>query len=191
MKLLVGLGNPGSQYANNRHNIGFMLLDRLAENWRLPAWREKFSGLFAGADARGEKLLLLKPQTMMNLSGKSVAACANFYKIPPEDVIVIHDELDLPLGRLRVKQGGGNGGHNGLRSIDATYGKDYWRVRLGIGHPGHKDRVTGHVLGNFARDEQPLLDDVLDTACQNIDLLLDGQPELYMSKCASALRAGD
>lgn len=187
MLLLVGLGNPGSQYARHRHNIGFMAVDALAEVLHAGPWKQKYNGLLAEASVKGEKLLLLKPQTMMNRSGTSVSPCAQFYKLAPSGVFVFHDELDLPLGKIRVKQGGGNGGHNGLRDIDAHFGKDYWRVRIGIGHPGHKEAVTGHVLGNFSPDEQPLLEDVLDTITRNIDALLEGKPELFMSRVAEAL----
>ncbi len=147
MKLLVGLGNPGSQYARTRHNIGFAAVDAIAEKYGFSAWSKKFKGLICEGEVAGEKILALKPQTFMNLSGESVGECIRFYKIEPQDVIVFHDELALPSGKMRMKQGGGNAGHNGLKSLDQHIGKDYHRVRIGIGHPGTPDAVTGYVLG--------------------------------------------
>ena len=161
MRLIVGLGNPGSQYARHRHNIGFMAVDRIAEDHGFGPWRSKFQGQAAEGRLGGEKALLLKPQTFMNRSGQSVGAAVQFYKLAPEDIIVIHDELDLAPGKCRVKEGGGHAGHNGLRSIHAAIGADYVRVRLGIGHPGHKDAVSGYVLHDFAKADQDWLDDLL------------------------------
>jgi PTH1 family peptidyl-tRNA hydrolase len=186
MQILVGLGNPGEQYRHNRHNIGFMAVDRIAERHRFPAFRPKFSGLMSEGTIDGERVLLLKPQTFMNRSGDSVAAAVNFYKLPPEGVSVLYDELDLAPGKVRVKVGGGNGGHNGLRSIDPQIGVGYRRVRLGIGHPGHKDLVTRHVLGDFAKADAEWLDLLLDAVADHAGLLLKGDDNGFMNKLALA-----
>ncbi|HLS58153.1 MAG TPA: aminoacyl-tRNA hydrolase [Paracoccaceae bacterium] len=162
MKLFVGLGNPGQQYAGNRHNIGYMAVDAIAAAHGFPAWRARFQGLTSEGRLGPEKVLLLKPGTYMNLSGDSVGAAARFYKLAPADIVVFHDELDLAPGRVRVKVGGGTAGHNGLRSIAAHLGPDFVRVRLGIGHPGDKRLVTPHVLGNFAKADQDWLAPLLD-----------------------------
>jgi peptidyl-tRNA hydrolase, PTH1 family len=185
MRLLVGLGNPGPRYARNRHNIGFMAAQAIARRHGVPAFRSRFKGELAEGVIGRERRLLLCPQTFMNLSGESVLAAMSFYKIAPGDIAVIHDELDLRPGKLRVKRGGGSAGHNGLRSIDAMIGPDYWRVRIGIGHPGVKELVHPYVLQNFTADEtrgwvEPLLDAVAET----IPLLLDGAPEAFMSEVA-------
>ncbi|MGH7109981.1 MAG: aminoacyl-tRNA hydrolase, partial [Stellaceae bacterium] len=145
MRLIVGLGNPGAQYARNRHNIGFMTAEAIARGHGFTPFRNRFKGEVAEGTIAGARRLLLKPQTFMNLSGESVGAAARFFKLAPEEVVVIHDELDLKPGKLRVKRGGGNAGHNGLRSIDAHLGPDYWRVRIGIGHPGIRDLVLPYV----------------------------------------------
>jgi len=160
MKLWVGLGNPGGKYAGNRHNIGFMVLDRIAEDHGFAPWRAKFQGRVTEGTLGGEKVILLKPETFMNLSGQSVGEAMRFYKLTPADVTVFHDELDLAPGKCRLKQGGGHAGHNGLRSIHQHIGAEYARVRLGIGHPGHKDRVSGYVLSDFAKADQDWLDDL-------------------------------
>jgi peptidyl-tRNA hydrolase, PTH1 family len=185
MRLLVGLGNPGPRYARNRHNIGFMAAQAIARRHGVPAFRSRFKGELAEGVIGRERRLLLCPQTFMNLSGESVLAAMSFYKIAPGDIAVIHDELDLRPGKLRVKRGGGSAGHNGLRSIDAMIGPDYWRVRIGIGHPGVKELVHPYVLQNFTAEEtrgwvEPLLDAVAET----IPLLLDGAPEAFMSEVA-------
>ena len=151
MHLIVGLGNPGDKYRNNRHNIGFLAVDAIARRHGFPGFREKFQGLISEGTIDGEKVLILKPQTFMNSSGDSVQKVANFYKLGPADITVIYDELDLAPGKSRIKVGGGNGGHNGLRSIDPQIGTDYRRIRLGIGHPGHKDAVMPCVLGDFSK----------------------------------------
>jgi PTH1 family peptidyl-tRNA hydrolase len=168
MRLIVGLGNPGSRYARNRHNIGFMAVDAIARRHRFGAWRAKFQGALAEGTIEGERVYALKPDTYMNLSGDAVGAAARFYKIDPGEIAVIHDEIDLAPGKLKVKRGGGAAGHNGLRSIDAAIGQDYWRVRLGVGHPGTKELVQPYVLQNFDAEEQewlaPLLDAVADAA---------------------------
>lgn len=159
MQLWVGLGNPGAKYASNRHNIGFMALDRIASDHGATPWRSKFQAELAELRFGSDKVLLLKPQTFMNLSGQSVGEAMRFHKLDPGDVTVFHDELDLAPGRTKLKQGGGHAGHNGLRSIHQHIGESYGRVRLGIGHPGHKDRVAGYVLSDFAKAEHDLLDD--------------------------------
>lgn len=161
MKLIVGLGNPGAKYAANRHNIGFMALDRVAEDHGLGPWKSRFQGLAAEGRLGETRVTLLKPQTFMNLSGQAVGEAMRYLKLTPGDVIVLHDELDLMPGKCRVKQGGGHAGHNGLRSIHQHLGADYMRVRLGIGHPGHKDRVAGYVLSDFAKADQDWLDNLL------------------------------
>ena len=161
MKLFAGLGNPGAKYAGNRHNIGFMALDAIHGAHGFAPWRAKFQADMSEGVLDGQKIILLKPQTFMNLSGQSVGAALRFYKLTPEDLVVFHDELDLSPGKLRLKQGGGHAGHNGLRSLHEHIGPDYARVRLGIGHPGHKDRVAGYVLSDFAKADQDWLDDLL------------------------------
>ncbi len=187
MYLIVGLGNPGDEYRNNRHNVGFMAIDAIASEYGFPPFRQKYKGHFADGKIDGERVLLLKPQTFMNKSGASVGAVANFYKIEPKNIIVFYDELDLTPGKVRVKIGGGNGGHNGLRSIDPVIGKEYQRVRIGIGHPGSKEQVTRHVLGNFAKSDSDWLEPLLDSLAQNTDLLLKGQSAQFMNKIALAV----
>jgi PTH1 family peptidyl-tRNA hydrolase len=161
MLIFAGLGNPGAKYAANRHNIGFMAVDRIAADHGFGPWRARFQGLVTEGRLGDEKVVLLKPQTFMNLSGQSVGEVARFYKLPAENVFVFHDELDLAPGKVRVKRGGGHAGHNGLRSIQAHIGADFARVRLGIGHPGHKDAVAHYVLHDFARADQDWLDDLM------------------------------
>lgn len=161
MKLFAGLGNPGAKYAGNRHNIGFMALDAIAEAHDFAPWRGKFQAEVCEGRLGSEKVVLLKPHTFMNLSGQSVGEAMRFYKLDLADLTVFHDELDLAPGKLRLKQGGGHAGHNGLRSIHGHLGPEYARVRLGIGHPGHKDRVSGYVLSDFAKSDQDWLDDLM------------------------------
>lgn len=161
MLLLAGLGNPGPKYAGNRHNIGFMAVDRIAADHGFAPWRGKFQSSISEGRLGSQKVLLIKPETFMNTSGQPVGDAMRFYKLEPEDVVVFHDELDLAPGKCRVKQGGGHAGHNGLRSLHQHIGDTYGRVRLGIGHPGHKDRVSGYVLSDFAKSEQDWLDDLL------------------------------
>jgi len=161
MKLFVGLGNPGKKYVNNRHNIGFMALDQIANDHSFSSWKSKFQGQLSDGKLGLEKVILLKPETFMNLSGQSVSETIKFYKIKTEDVVVFHDELDLSPSKLRVKTSGGHAGHNGLRSIHQHIGPDYQRVRMGIGHPGHKDRVANYVLSDFAKSDQNWLQDLL------------------------------
>lgn len=161
MKLFVGLGNPGPKYAGNRHNIGFMAVDRIAEDHGFSPWRSKFQGVFSDGVLDGEKVILLKPETFMNKSGQSVGEAMRFYKLEPTDVIVFHDEIDLAPAKLKWKAGGGHAGHNGLRSVHGHIGEGYGRVRMGVGHPGHKDAVPTYVLKDFARADQDWLDDML------------------------------
>lgn len=161
MQLFVGLGNPGAKYANNRHNIGFMALDQISSDHGFAPWKSKFQAELTEGTLGREKVLLLKPMTFMNLSGQSVGEAMRFYKLTPADVTVFHDELDLAPAKCRLKQGGGHAGHNGLRSIHQHIGERYARVRLGIGHPGHKDRVAAYVLSDFAKAEQDWLDNML------------------------------
>lgn len=161
MKLFVGLGNPGAKYAHNRHNIGFMALDHIAMDHGFGQWRTKFQGQVSEGQLDGEKVILLKPETFMNRSGQSVQEAVRFYKLDLADVIVFHDEIDLAPGKLRVKQGGGHAGHNGLRSIHAHVGDTYGRVRMGVGHPGQKDAVPGYVLKDFPKADLKWLDDML------------------------------
>lgn len=161
MKLLVGLGNPGSEYAGNRHNVGFMAVDAIAERFKFGPWKKKFQGQAADGEIAGERVLLLKPQTYMNESGRAVGEAARFLKIDLGDIVVLYDEIDLEPGKLKVKTGGGNAGHNGLRSISQHLGNDYQRVRIGVGHPGDKARVADYVLSNFAKADHAWLDPLL------------------------------
>lgn len=180
--LIVGLGNPGADYRGHRHNIGFMALDAIARRHGFASWRKRFQGETADGTVAGTKVMLLKPMTYMNLSGQSVGAALQFFKMKPEQLVVIHDELDLPPGRMRVKKGGGAGGHNGLKSIDAHVGKDYWRIRLGIGHPGDKNLVSNYVLHDFAKADQAWLDPLLDGVADHIGMVLAGEGEAFMNK---------
>ena len=187
MLLLVGLGNPGAEYAKNRHNIGFMALQAIAGRYDFGPFRKKFHGLIAEGAIGGEKVLALKPETFMNDSGRSVIAAAAFYKIPPEDIIVLHDEIDIAAGKVRVKRGGGHAGHNGLRSIHAHIGPDYGRVRIGVGPPGDKDEVTGHVLEDFAKADAGWVEKALGVISEHAGLLLAGDDGAYMTKVAEAV----
>lgn len=181
MKLFVGLGNPGAKYAGNRHNIGFMAVERIAEDHGFAPWRGKFQGSVSEGKLGSEKVILLRPETFMNLSGQSVGEAMRFYKLTPDDVIVFHDELDLAPGKCRVKTGGGHAGHNGLRSIHAHIGADYHRVRMGIGHPGNKAAVAGFVLRDFAKADQEWLDDVLRGCADGAADLAAGDSGKFMN----------
>lgn len=161
MQLFVGLGNPGAKYARHRHNVGYMAVDRIAEDHGFTPWRSKFQGQFSDGKLGSQKIVLLKPATFMNLSGQSVGEAMRFFKLEPADITVFHDEIDLAPGKCRVKDGGGHAGHNGLRSLHGHIGDDYRRVRIGVGHPGQKDRVPGYVLHDFAKADEAWLDDVL------------------------------
>ena len=184
MKLIVGLGNPGAKYAGNRHNIGFMALDRIAQEHDFPAWKSKHQGSISEGRFGSDRAVLLKPETFMNKSGDSVGAAMRFYKLDPEDVIVFHDEIDLAPGKVRYKQGGGHAGHNGLRSIHAHIGDSYDRVRMGVGHPGHKDRVPGYVLRDFAKADQDWLEDVLRGCADGAAHLVTGDSGRFMNAVA-------
>lgn len=187
MQLLVGLGNPGEKYRNNRHNIGFMAIDAIARRHDFPPFRSKFAGLISEGTIGGEKVLLLKPQTFMNNSGESVLATMSFYKLAPEAITVIYDEIDLASGKVRIKRGGGNGGHNGLRSIDPRIGTNYRRVRLGVGHPGSKELVMHHVLGDFSKAEMAWFGPLLDALADNVGLLVTGDDNTLMNRLAIAV----
>lgn len=182
MLLVVGLGNPGPQYANNRHNIGFMAVDGIVRRHDFGPWRRRFQGQTAEGIVGGGKVIALEPQTYMNLSGQSVGEAMRFFKLTPDRVFVFHDELDLVPGRLRAKKGGGAGGHNGLKSIDEHIGRDYWRIRIGIGHPGHKDLVSGYVLHDFAKADRSWTEPLLDALADAFPLLAAGEPEKYLNK---------
>ena len=177
--LIVGLGNPGTEYDATRHNIGFMVMDALADRYHCGGWKKKFKGLVTSSAST--PFLLLKPQTYMNLSGESVGEALRFHKLMPKDVIVFHDDLDLQPGQVKIKQGGGAGGHNGLKSIDAHIGQDYWRVRLGIGHPGVKgDEVTNYVLSPFAKADRTWREPLLDALVSEFDLMMDSKVNEYL-----------
>lgn len=188
MFLLVGLGNPGTGYAQNRHNVGFMALELLARALDASAWKSKFQGKLAEARFGSDKVLLLKPETYMNVSGAAVGEAVSFLKLKPEQVIVFHDDLDLGGGKIKIKVGGGHGGHNGLRSIDSAIGQNYKRVRIGIGHPGAKELVHGHVLSNFSPDEHKWLDPLLEAMAKELPLLLSGKDADYMTRLAAAFK---
>lgn len=188
MWLLVGLGNPGDKYEYNRHNIGFLAVDAIADTYGFPAYKKKFQGLMAEGHIEGEKVILLKPQTYMNNSGQSVGEAAKFYKIPLDRIAVFHDELDLGAGKIRTKKGGGNAGHNGLRSMDSHLNSnDYWRIRLGIGHPGDKAMVHNHVLSNFSKDELIWLKLLIEAVADHAPLMVQGKDNEFMSKVAQAV----
>ena len=187
MFLLVGLGNPGPKYQAMRHNVGFMAADAIARRHGFAAWRSRFQGLAAEGTIGGEKVLALKPLTFMNESGRSVGEAMRFFKITPADVVVLHDELDLAPGKLRMKTGGGVAGHNGLRSIAQHIGPDFRRVRIGIGHPGDRERVLGYVLHDFAKAERAWLDPLLDAIADAAPLMAAGDDPGFASRVALIL----
>ena len=184
MQLWVWLGNPGTQYALNRHNVGFMAADAIAESWRFGPVQKKFQGWLRDGRIGSNRVILLKPATFMNESGRAVAEAMRFYKLELSALTVFHDELDLAPMKVKVKLGGGTAGHNGLRSIDAHLGADFRRVRLGIGHPGHKDRVTGHVLGNYAKAEMDDLAEMLGALAAEAEWLARGDDARFMNDVA-------
>lgn len=188
MQIWAGLGNPGASYAMHRHNVGFMAADVLADAYRFGPWKLRFQGLTAEGRIGDEKILLLKPQTFMNESGRSVGEAMRFFKLEPGDITAFYDELDLDPFRVKVKSGGGTAGHNGIRSIDAHISADFRRVRLGIGHPGHKERVTGHVLGNFAKSEIDALASMLGAVAAEAPWLAKGDDARFMSEVALRLQ---
>ena len=187
MQIIAGLGNPGTKYAGNRHNIGFMAADAIARRHSFSPWTKKFKAAIAEGTIAGEKVLLVKPQTFMNLSGQSVGEALRFYKLAPSDVTVLYDELDLAPGKLRIKVGGGAGGHNGIRSLDSHIGKDYRRVRIGIGHPGVKEMVQHHVLSDFAKSDRDWLEPLLDAIADNAAMLVSGDESGFMNKASLAV----
>ncbi|RWM91318.1 MAG: aminoacyl-tRNA hydrolase [Mesorhizobium sp.] len=188
MLLFAGLGNPGAKYANHRHNVGFMAADAIARRHSFSPWSKKFQGLIAEGTLAGEKIILIKPQTFMNLSGQSVGEALRFYKLDASALTVFYDEIDLAAGKVRVKVGGGSGGHNGIRSLEQHVGKDFRRVRIGVGHPGVKEMVHGHVLGDFAKSDREWLDVLLDTIADDAGLLAKGDDNSFMNRVTLALR---
>ena len=188
MQIWAGLGNPGAQYALHRHNVGFMAVDAIAAVHGFGPWQKKFRALVSEGRVGRHKILLLKPQTYMNISGDAVQQALRFYRLDLDALTAFHDELDLAPMRVKVKQGGGTAGHNGLRSIDASLGPDFRRVRIGIGHPGHKDRVTPHVLGNYAKSEIEALSDLLGAIAAEAEWLADGDEVRFMSEIASRMQ---
>ena len=188
MLLWVGLGNPGAKYAAHRHNIGFMAIDAIGDDHNFPKEKTQFQGLTRtgtiSVDGRPVKVLLLKPTTFMNESGRSVQKAMQFFKIPLDNVTVFHDELDIAPGKFRMKTGGGIAGHNGLRSIKQHCGNEFTRARMGIGHPGHKDKVSGYVLSDFAKAEHNMRDDMINGSARYADLLAGGQADLYQTRVA-------
>jgi peptidyl-tRNA hydrolase, PTH1 family len=191
MKLFVGLGNPGSEYARHRHNVGFMAVERIAERHRLGPWKKRFHGLVYEGPAGGHRIMLLKPQTFMNDSGRSVGEAQRYLKIAEGDIYVFHDELDLAPAKVKVKTGGGNAGHNGLRSITAHIGNEYARVRIGIGHPGSKEQVLRHVLHDFAKADAAWLDPLLDAIADAAPRLAAGDDARFLTDVARATRTGE
>jgi PTH1 family peptidyl-tRNA hydrolase len=183
MLLLVGLGNPGPRYTNNRHNVGYMAVDAIRRRYGFARARARFEGQTAEGTVGGEKVLALKPETFMNESGRAVAAACSFYRIPPEDVIVVHDEIDLARGKVRAKRGGGLAGHNGLRSVAAHIGPEFRRVRLGVGHPG-KERVLGHVLHDFTATDRAWVEPMLAAVAEAFPLVIAGDEPAFMSRVA-------
>lgn len=190
MLIFAGLGNPGATYANNRHNAGFMAADAIARRHSFSPWQKKFSGLVAEGMLGGEKILLIKPNTFMNLSGQAVGEAMRFYKLTPADVVVFYDELDLAPGKVRVKTGGGSGGHNGIRSLDQHIGNNTRRVRIGIGHPGVKELVHSYVLGDFSKADRDWVEPLMETIATNADLLAKGDDAGFMNKLAVAGGSG-
>ncbi len=189
MKLFIGLGNPGNRYEANRHNIGFMAVDEIVRRHNFSPWKSKFQGLVSEGTLDGEKVLCLKPETFMNLSGQSVTEAMKFYKLTPDDIVVLHDELDLVPAKLKIKMGGGHAGHNGLRNIIQHIGADYKRVRLGIGHPGHKDAVHGYVLSDFHKTEAQWVDDEMDAIAREAHHLAHGDDVKFMTEVARHMQA--
>ena len=189
MRLLVGLGNPGARYVGNRHNIGFMALEAIARRHGIGPWRRRFQGVAAEGPLAGERVILLLPGTFMNDSGLAVAEAAHFYKIGAGDIVVFHDEIDLPPAKVRVKTGGGIAGHNGLRSISSHVGNDYRRVRIGVGHPGVKELVYNHVLSDFAKAERPWVEAVCDIIADNAGLIAKGDDASFQNKVHLAMQA--
>ncbi len=173
MHLIVGLGNFGDQYKNNRHNVGFMTVDKIAETYNFPIFKDKFKGLISKGEINNSPTLLLKPLTYMNLSGESILKTASFYKIPPDKITVIHDDIDLPVGKIKIKVGGGNAGHNGLKSIDKLIGKNYKRVRIGVSRSQNDQSVSNYVLSDFTKEDKPLINDAINEINNNIQDIME------------------
>jgi peptidyl-tRNA hydrolase, PTH1 family len=189
MRLFVGLGNPGAKYAHNRHNIGFMAIGEIARRHGFAPWRRRFQGETTEGTLDGERVVLLRPATFMNESGRAVQEAVSFFKLPPNETTVFQDELELPPAKVRVKVGGGIAGHNGLRSISAHIGNDYRRVRLGIGHPGVKELVHGYVLSDFAKDERPWVQTLCEAIADNAGLLVANRDSTFQNKVHLAMQA--
>jgi peptidyl-tRNA hydrolase, PTH1 family len=189
MRLFVGLGNPGTKYALNRHNIGFMAVDEIARRHGFAPWRRRFQGMTSEGTLDQEKVVLLRPETFMNESGRAVQEASNFFKLGIDDIVVFQDELELPPAKVRVKIGGGIAGHNGLRSISAHIGNDYRRVRLGIGHPGVKELVHGYVLSDFAKSDRPWVEALCAVMADNAGLLASGKDSTFQNKVHLAMQA--
>ena len=189
MLLFVGLGNPGERHVGNRHNIGFMAVQAIAKRHDIAPWRRRFQGVTVEGTIGAEKVLLLLPGTFMNESGRAVAEAAHFYKLEAGQIVVFHDEAELPLGKVRLKIGGGNAGHNGLRSISEHIGNDYRRVRLGVGHPGDKDMMESYVLQDFAKSERPWVEALCDIVADNAALLVEGKDSTFQNKVHLAMDA--
>lgn len=184
MKLIIGLGNPGKQYENNRHNIGFLTIIELAKKFKINSFKNKFDGLYAKTSIGSYSTLLFMPMNFMNKSGYPILQISKFYKIGLSDIIVIHDDLDLAIGKIKIKIGGGAGGHNGLSSIDNLLGKDYTRLRIGIGHPGHKNKVTNYVLSNFSSNDRSIIDPILESIVNNFIFMLEDRFSAFIEICS-------
>lgn len=182
IRLVAGLGNPGDTYKNTRHNIGFTIIDSLANHFKATSWKKSFNALCTEIKIQDDRIIFLKPMTYMNNSGAPLQACASFYKIAPEEILVIHDELDLTLGKIKAKLGGGNGGHNGIKSIESTIGKQFYRLRLGIGRPEDKTQVSNYVLSNFSSSEEEVMNNISDNISSNFCLLLNPSLDNFMNK---------
>jgi len=188
MFILVGLGNPGKEYENTRHNVGFMAVDEICYRYNFASFSKKFDGLIAEGKIAGEKVIALKPQTFMNLSGNSVHKLMSFYKVTPENIIVIHDDLDLALDKIKAKIAGGHGGHNGLRNIDSHIGKNYNRIRIGIGQPNQKTEVVNHVLNKFSKSETEIIEKNIRAISDNIEFLIKGSVGQFTNKLGASLK---
>ena len=190
MYLLVGLGNPGLQYSKNRHNVGFLIIDEIQQGYGFPKYKEKFSGYISETKIRENKVFLLKPQTFMNDSGRSVIEVSSFYKIPVENIIVIHDEIDLAPAKVQLKKGGGFAGHKGIESIGNHVGKDFYRIRVGVGHPGEKDLVSGYVLSNFSKDDNQWVSKILKSVSEQIETAILGDENKFNQKMSDGFNTG-
>ena len=190
MYLLVGLGNPGLQYSKNRHNVGFLIIDEIQKEYGFPNYKEKFSGYISENKIKGDKVFLLKPQTFMNDSGRSVIEASSFYKISVDNIFVIHDEIDLAPAKVQLKKGGGFAGHKGLESIGNHVGKDFYRIRVGVGHPGEKDLVSGYVLSNFSKDDNQWVSKILKSVSEQIETAILGDENKFNQKMSNGFNTG-